>query len=282
MYSSLLGQVLDRPIGTSYVYSDLSFITLMFVVGHLSETHNYTSPADMLPQCREALSRPANGGGRGSATADNADNAGLRKQCHFEAYFRKHVAAPLGLSPSTGFLPAAVPPSACTPEWNDTVYRHKQMRGQVSDENAYAMGGVSGHAGLFSTVKDVEAIVRAWMFPSSPGGSPTPPLLSREVVKLFSTEANHSQSSRALGWNTNDYSVFDRGWNQSCGYLSPETYTHVGYTGTQVCLDPQRGLYTILLTNRVYPDRKDIQIRHVRLMFNEAVRKIVDGPGRGA
>eukprot|EP01050_Picozoa_sp_SAG11_P007267 SAG11_NODE_599_length_8269_cov_3.455080_2_plen_88_part_00 len=84
------------------------------------------------------------------------------------------------------------------------------------------------------------------------------------------------QSSRALGWDTNDYSA---NAYRGCGNLSATTYTHTGYTGTQVCTDPDRQLITVLLTNRVYPhaDLRSIHaIHYARQRFNNLVRKAVD------
>lgn len=87
---------------------------------------------------------------------------------------------------------------------------------------------------------------------------------------------NTSQSSRAYGWDTNDY-----GSNtyRGCGNLSATTYTHTGYTGTQACNDRKRGLITVLLTNRVYPradDASEIHIHRARQRFNNAVKAVVD------
>merc|ERR1712146_692635 len=105
------------------------------------------------------------------------------------------------------------------------------------------MGGIAGHAGLFSTVPDLFLFMNAMMF-QKPS-----PLLNHTTLQLFTTEWNHTQSSRALGWNTNDPDAYDYGWNLSCGTLSPRTWTHIGYTGTQLCADPDRLLFTVLLTN---------------------------------
>jgi len=92
-------------------------------------------------------------------------------------------------------------------------------------------------------------------------------------------EYNNSQSSRALGWNTNDPTVFDEGWDLSCGAMSPFTFTHTGYTGTQICGDPQNQFFTVLLTNRVYPTDAPgtAKIRATRQAFNSAVLDVVLG-----
>ncbi len=87
---------------------------------------------------------------------------------------------------------------------------------------------------------------------------------------LFSTEFNHSQSSRALGWNTNDPGAPDYGWNLSCGGLSARTFMHTGYSGTEVCIDPVSRMFTVLLTNRVYPNDPKVSIAAARREFNTA------------
>ncbi len=70
--------------------------------------------------------------------------------------------------------------------------------------------------------------------------------------------------------------MIDFGWNQTCGTMHPTTFTHLGYTGTQICGDPVREIYTIFLTNRVYPDQTNIQIREVRKKWNTAVVNAID------
>eukprot|EP01092_Planopodium_desertum_P015796 TRINITY_DN852_c0_g3_i1.p1 TRINITY_DN852_c0_g3~~TRINITY_DN852_c0_g3_i1.p1 ORF type:complete len:132 (-),score=5.66 TRINITY_DN852_c0_g3_i1:529-924(-) len=96
-------------------------------------------------------------------------------------------------------------------------------------------------------------------------------ILNSTTTTFFTTEYNHSQSSRALGWNTNDPTVFDQGWNNSCGNLSAQTFMHLGFTGTEMCADPVNKIITILLTNRVYPNDSNTKIQLVRQLFNQAV-----------
>ena len=80
------------------------------------------------------------------------------------------------------------------------------------------MGGIAGHAGLFATLRDIAALGSALM------GASSSSFLNDTTVQLFTTEFNQTQSSRALGWNTNDPLAFDSGWNCSCGTLSPKTF----------------------------------------------------------
>jgi len=239
-------------VGAVYVYSDLSFITLAYVVGNLAQNLGYVSQADLLPGC--------NRGGPGAV------------QCYFEAYVRKYIFEALNLS-NTTFLPPDSWWPNCAPTNNDTGYRNVVLQGQVEDPNAYAMGGIAGHAGIFSTVHDIFTLNYQIMF--APESSTT--FLNSTTTALWTKEYNHSQSSRALGWNTNDPTVYDYGWNRTCGDLSNTTWMHLGYTGTEICGDPVREIITLLFTNRVYPDTSnEPQIMQARQRFNTAVSVAYD------
>ena len=113
--------------------------------------------------------------------------------------------------------------------------------------------------------------MQSWLFRQ------TPSLLNDTTVDLWTTEYDHRISCRALGWSTNDLSVPDGGWNGTCGKLSSKTFLHLGYTGTQICADPVRGVLTILLTNRVYPSGSNVKIMQVRQEWNDAVVSVLDG-----
>jgi CubicO group peptidase (beta-lactamase class C family) len=135
------------------------------------------------------------------------------------------------------------------------------------------MGGISGHAGLFSTVDDLITVSRSWLF-APPASSK---FLNSTTTKLFITQHNHSLSSRAIGWNTNSPDAPDHGWEFVCGTLSPRTFLHTGYTGTMMCLDPDRGVGVVLLTHRVYPEAiSSAKIHEVRKQFTTKVQQIVD------
>lgn len=253
IYESVLAQKLQYPIGTQYLYSDLSMITLMFVVGRLARDFKYIEPADLLPSC------------------DISQNFPATDQCYFEAYVRKYVFEKLDMT-SSGFLPARSEWDQCAPTENDTSYLNRVIQGQVSDGNAYALGGIAGHAGLFSNVKDLYKMMRQMMFPREKDDS----FLNATTIRYFTKEYNHTQSSRALGWNTNDPDSYDYGWNLVCGTMSASTWTHIGFTGTQMCGDPERKLITILLTNRVYPSASGTGIADARRSFNTEVVRLVD------
>jgi CubicO group peptidase (beta-lactamase class C family) len=138
------------------------------------------------------------------------------------------------------------------------------IRGAVHDENAWRLGGVSGHAGLFSNAPDL-ARLAVWLLGSLPPGTPgrgpggSPPRLSSELVTEFTRRQDLVPgSSRALGWDTPSE-------GSSAGTrLSPRAFGHTGFTGTSIWLDPERDLFIILLTNRVHPTRENLRILRVR------------------
>ena len=94
------------------------------------------------------------------------------------------------------------------------------------------------------------------------------------IALILFTKANHSLSSRALGWDTNDPSVPDRGWDQVCSNEFPSsTFVHIGYTGTLLCIDTEQDVYLLLLSNRVYPsdDEGELNVRALYRRFTTAV-----------
>lgn len=255
-YEAVMNQQL-RPgatIGQEYVYSDLSMLTLMYVVGVVSLKEKYVSAMDFLPQC-----------------ANTSESQGLLYQCAFEAFVRKWVFAQIGMAHS-GYLPPQETWERCVPTTVPTVEKIKRsLQGRVEDGNAYMLGGIAGHAGLFSTVHDLSRFVADLMFQNS--------LLNKTTVTKFIGQHNHSQGSRALGWNTNDPTALpDGGWAESCGTMSPQTFLHTGFTGTEICGDPTSAFYTVLLTARVYnsSDTSNTTGMHaVRYAFGSAVAAIV-------
>jgi CubicO group peptidase (beta-lactamase class C family) len=249
IYHSVLKQTLQNPVGAVYVYSDLSMITLAFALGKIAKDNGVIHESQLLPQCSSVLSNePA-------------------YHCYFEALVRLNIAKSLGMAVSGFNIPVSKYPFA-TPTWNDTTWRHQLLQGVVSDENAYAAGGFAGHAGFWSTSSDTYLLTKALMFG---GGS----FVKQSTVDLFTKAYNLTQSSRALGWDTNDYKM---NTYRGCASLSPKTYTHLGYTGTETCNDPERKLITILLTNRVYPGKTNSAdlIHSLRQNFNTAVQQTYD------
>ena len=123
------------------------------------------------------------------------------------------------------------------------------IHGYVHDENAHSLGGVAGHAGLFSTAKDL-AIFSQMMLNKGLYGWKR--IFKQETVDLFTKRANLvSQSSRCLGWDS------PSGASSGGVYLSDSSYGHGGYTGTTLWIDPDNEIIVILLTNAVHPNRKN-------------------------
>ena len=252
-YHQLLEQTLDTPAGTNYVYSDMSLMAIMNVVGRVAREKGYVRESDLRSDCPP-------------------DTDGW-EQCFYEAFARKFVFQPLGMKLSC-YLPDKELWKTCAPTVNETTfYRHRQVQGEVHDENTFAMGGISGHAGLFSNVNDLIGFTRRWLFP----GSEADGFLNKTTVETFVTQYNHSQSSRALGWNTNADDAPDQGWGHACGTLSETTFMHIGFTGTMICADPERKMGLVLLDNRVYPDTSTAsQTSEYRRKFAQKAQEIFD------
>lgn len=169
-------------------------------------------------------------------------------------YFQKSIAGPLGLS-RTMFNPPAEMKSACVPTADS-------LQGVVHDPLARGLLGLSGNAGLFSTTGDLAAICQLY-FNGGKAGSKR--IFSESAVETFPKRFS-SLSSRALGWDTKS----DSGFSSAGRLFSKNSFGHTGYTGTCAWFDPERRIFVILLTNRVFPDDK-ANISPVRARVNEAV-----------
>jgi len=254
IWKSLLAQPLPHaPIGSTYVYSDLSMITLAFVIGAVAQPP--------VPHVRRRAELPP-------------PDVLLHR---FERFVDEHVFAPLREhgEHTPRYLPPPALYDACAPTVNDTTYRHRVVQGQVQDPNTFAMGGVSGHAGLFARLLPLTRFVGS-LLRAAIGVEPFDFVAKPATVAKFTKLYNGTQSSRALGWNTNDPDAPDRGWSQACGELSPSTFMHLGYTGTMVCADPVRQVALVLLSNRVWPFANNTKVSDVRRAVATAVARAVD------
>ena len=151
-----------------------------------------------------------------------------------------------------------------------TSPRGYPVHGQVHDENAYALGGVAGHAGLFSTASDLAVFAQMMLDGGVYDGAR---IFADTTVALFTRRA---AGHRALGWDTAD------GDYGSGRYLTPRAYGHTGFTGTSMWIDPDRKMFVILLTNRVHAARAlhpGRVISDVRADLSDAaVLAVIDGP----
>lgn len=151
----------------------------------------------------------------------------------------------------------------------DTVYRHRPIHGIVHDENACALGGVAGHAGLFSSARDLAVFAQMMLNGGHYNGVR---ILDHNTVARWTARQNRG-SSRALGWDTPSPRA-------SAGrYFSPRSFGHTGFTGTSIWMDPERGLFVILLTNRVNPTRQNFRHEPLRRDIADTVqRAVLDAP----
>jgi len=180
----------------------------------------------------------------------------LDKFCADEIFF------PLGMT-ETFFNPKKEFISRCAPTENDDYWRHRQLIGEVHDEASAMLGGVAGHAGLFSTADDLAKLLQMLLQKGTYQGKQ---FIKSSTVEMFIKRPS-DQSSRALGWDTRD----GEGFSSAGDLFSNVSYGHTGYTGTSVWIDPDKRLFVILLTNRVYPTRENIKLIRLRPVIHDAV-----------
>ncbi len=175
-----------------------------------------------------------------------------------DRFCQREIFAPLGMN-STTFNPPKETRSAIPPTANDQTFRHRVIAGEVQDENAFVLGGVAPHAGLFSTTEDLAKFAHAILS----GGHP---IVRPETIAWFTRrESAPVGTTRALGWDTPSTP------SQSGKYFSPKSFGHLGYTGTSLWIDPTRQLSITLLTNRTWPDCSNQAIKQVRPKFHDAI-----------
>jgi CubicO group peptidase (beta-lactamase class C family) len=175
-----------------------------------------------------------------------------------DALVQREVFKPLGMF-HTCFNPPNNRKPHIPPTEDDRTFRHRTIQGEVNDENAWVMGGIAGHAGLFAPATDVALFAECLLRVGSP-------ILSRDTVELFTRrQATPAGTSRALGWDTPSSP------SSSGTYFSPQSFGHLGFTGTSLWIDPERRLSVTLLTNRTWPDRSSQAIKQVRPLVHNAI-----------
>jgi CubicO group peptidase (beta-lactamase class C family) len=157
-----------------------------------------------------------------------------------DAFASREVFAPLRLQ-STVFAPALTSALSVAPSWSRAGH---PVPGRVNDDNANLLGGVAGHAGLFSTGDDIARFAQAWL---SEGATADGPWVKPTLLREFLQRSTQS-GTRMLGWDTPE----QRGRTPSIyGHLAgPRTFGHSGWTGTMLWIDPTRDLFLVFLTNR--------------------------------
>jgi CubicO group peptidase (beta-lactamase class C family) len=184
-----------------------------------------------------------------------------------DQYLARHLFAPLGML-ETRYLPPAQWLARVAPTEVDP-WRGRHLRGEVHDENASRLGGISAHAGLFSSANDLARFARALLN----GGSLDGHLVMRpETIREFTRVQNPGLSHRALGWET------PNGTNSSGRLMRRPAFGHTGFTGTSIWIDPANDQFIILLTNRVNPSRARTGIAAVRTSLADAAQSLGSRP----
>jgi beta-glucosidase-like glycosyl hydrolase/CubicO group peptidase (beta-lactamase class C family) len=181
---------------------------------------------------------------------------------------RGRIFDPLGMT-RTMYRPPAALLSQIAPTENDTTWRKRLVHGEVHDENAFAIGGVAGHAGMFATAPDLAAFCQMLL---DGGIYAHRRMLARSTIEEFTSPSPLAPATRTLGW------MLPTADSASGHFFSPGTFGHLGFTGTSIWIDPSRNLFVVLLTNRVYPTRENEKIAQVRPAVHDA---ILSGLGLG-
>jgi CubicO group peptidase (beta-lactamase class C family) len=211
------------PAGVQSVYSDLGFMILGEIVEAVSD-----SALDRF--CEDRIFKPL----------------GLKNMYFVDLTGAKARSAGKRIAPT-----------------EDCPWRKKVLYGEVHDDNAYAMGGVAGHAGLFSSARDIHQLLIRLSGCFHGTHSFLPQKLTREFL---SKDMAVKGSTYALGWDTpsSDGSSSGR-------YFSLHSVGHLGFTGTSVWWDLERNCHVVLLSNRVHPTRKNDKIREFRPYIHDLI-----------
>ncbi|MDH4359411.1 MAG: beta-lactamase family protein [Nitrospirota bacterium] len=216
----ILKEPLEAVSPPKSVYSDLGYIVLGFMVERITNQ----LLADV---CQSRIFGPL-----------QARPLGYRGQ-----HIHEEMGAPIG---------------ECAPTEQDP-WRGRLLQGEVHDDNAFALGGIAGHAGLFGTAEAVGQVTKAWL----EGYQGKPGLFDGQLVKQFVTA--QPGTSWALGWDTPSQPSSSGKW------FSPESFGHLGFTGTSIWIDPIRELEVIFLSNRVYPTRDNQAIKAFRPKLHDVI-----------
>ncbi|HEU5171373.1 MAG TPA: serine hydrolase domain-containing protein [Gemmatimonadales bacterium] len=192
-----------------------------------------------------------------------------------DEFARTEVFQPLGMQ-RTMFRPSVSLQRWVVPSGK---HRGRPVRGRVNDENAVRLGGVAGHAGLFSTAADLGRYAQAWL---RNGVGPYGPWARPETLRQFLTPGARS-GTRLLGWDSPDPDPTPDDPSVFGSLVSPSAYGHTGWTGTEIWIDPARDLFLVFLTNRSFDPRTRRSIEKMKLVraeVSDAVARLVPGPCR--
>ena len=184
-----------------------------------------------------------------------------------EELAQRYVLGPAGME-ETMYLPGPELLGRIPPTEFQAEQRRGLIHGQVHDGNAWAMGGVAPHAGLFGTAADLGRFLRVILNGEKRKGTR---VFAEPAIRRFTSRAGLAPgSTRALGWDTVSAAGSSAGRR-----FSVRSFGHTGFTGTSVWVDPERDVGVVLLTNRVHPTRENEGIRRLRPEFHDAVMDAV-------
>jgi CubicO group peptidase (beta-lactamase class C family) len=179
-----------------------------------------------------------------------------------DRYLEERVFRPLGMSETMYRPPPALLPRIAPTEI-DTI--RGKIHGTVHDPRAFYIGGVSAHAGLFGTGRDLARFAQMYLNGGELGGAR---LFRPETIELFTTR---QVADRALGWQK------PSGTNTAGHLMSERAFGHTGFTGTSIWIDPEHDIFVILMSNRVNPTSVNPRIFGVRVALSDAVMSVVTG-----
>ncbi len=179
-------------------------------------------------------------------------------------FFKEQIAEPMGVAKEIFYCKAGPQDTEKCAPTEDCPHRKRVLCGEVSDENAHALGGVAGHAGLCGTIKGVLEI-GVHLLDQWQGREEHPNYLANDL-RRFLTRQDIPGSTWALGFDTPAQTGSSGG-----RYLAPTSVGHLGFTGTSLWIDPTRDLVMVLLSNRVHPSRENTQIKQFRPLFHETI-----------
>lgn len=227
VYQQISRERPESPAGTKAVYSDLGFMLLGALVEMVTAT-------TLDRYCQERIFRPL----------------GLRAT----SFINLAMVRTRRIQPITDMIAAT---ERCP-------WRKHVLCGEVHDDNAYAMGGVAGHAGLFAAARDVDTL----LVRLKAAYAGTDDFLPAPLLQQFWARDATAQSTWTLGWDTPSPA------NSAAGTLfSPHTVGHLGFTGTSIWMDLDRDRHVILLSNRVHPSRDNNLIREFRPVIHDLINQ---------
>lgn len=197
-----------------------------------------------------------------------------------DEFCKEYIFTPNEMS-STMFNPPDEMRSDILPTEKDEYWRKRQIQGEVHDESAAVMGGVSGNAGLFSNAKDLYKYTRTLLTKSYETKSTVKPLkdpvlFNKSTIDLFTTKFTITgyENTRAFGWDTKPLPTNSR---PPCGeVISDNCFGHTGYTGTSIWCDKDKNIIIIFLTNRIYPSRNNNGIKEIRPELHNKILQLIN------